>query len=170
VPAYRACRSAREERDLIAQLVLNFKNQGVHEQDIGILYPRKEGKRIDELFAGLQVSANVCWVTNGSDPAAKDQFVFRPGVRLCTIHSAKGLQFPVVILSALDQLPNPMSSDEEADRNLFYVALTRAEHQLVLTWTGSSKFTEQVLQSNRAMPLSLDGTQSRFASASIARP
>ncbi len=152
-PAYGACRTAREERDLIAHLVLDFKNKGILEQDIGILYARREGKRIDELFADLRECATVCWITNESDPAARHQFLSRPGVRLCTIHSAKGLQFPVVILSAVDQLPNPMSSNEEADRNLFYVALTRAEHQLVLTWTGRSKFTERVLQSNRAMPL-----------------
>ena len=153
VPAYRACQSAREERDRIVQLVLDFKNQGVPKQDIGILYARKDGKRIEELFAGLQACGSVCWITNEADPSARHQFVARPGVRLCIIHSAKGPQFPVVIFSAVDQLPNPMSTDEEADSNLLYVGLTRAEHQWVLTWTGQSQFTERVLQSNKAVPL-----------------
>jgi len=169
-PLYHACRTAREERDLITQLVLDFKNQGFPEEDIGVLYARKEGKRVEELYASLQASANVCWMTNEADPAARHQFMSRPGIRLCTVHSAKSLQFPVVIFSAVDQLPSPMSSDEEADCNLFYVGLTRAEHQLVLTWTGRSKFTERVLQSTRALPLFPDGTQSRFASAGVGNP
>ncbi len=41
-----------------------------------------------------------------------------------TIHGAKGLEFPAVIVSAVDQLPNPMDPDEVRDSNLLYVALT----------------------------------------------
>jgi UvrD-like helicase C-terminal domain/AAA domain len=152
-PAYQGCQTAGEERGLIAQLVLNFKSQGIPEEDIGVLYTRKEGKRIDELFASLQTCGKVCWVTNEADPAAKHQFMARPGVRLCTVHSAKGLQFRVVIFTGVDQLPSPMSSDETRDSNLFYVGLTRAEQHLVLTWTGRSKFTDRVLESDRAVPL-----------------
>ncbi len=158
-PVYQGCRTTTDERELIKKLVLDFKNQGIVEEDIGILYDRNEGKRIQELFASLQVCGKVCWITNESDPAARHQFMSRPGIRLCTIHSAKGLQFSVVIFMGVDQLPNPMSMDQESDRNLFYVGLTRAEHQLVLTWTGSSEFTELVVQSAKAVPLSPEGIQ-----------
>ena len=56
-----------------------------------------------------------------------------------TIHAAKGLEFPVVFICGLDQdlLPfNSKGQGEEAlqeERRLFYVAMTRARHQLVLS-------------------------------------
>ena len=50
-----------------------------------------------------------------------------------TIHSAKGLEFPVVFVVGLEEglFPNQMSiydrEDLEEERRLFYVAVTRAE-------------------------------------------
>ena len=59
------------------------------------------------------------------------------GVRFLTMHGAKGLQFPVVFLPALNEgvLPHQMAGEEnqEEERRLFYVALTRAERKLYLT-------------------------------------
>jgi len=59
-------------------------------------------------------------------------------VRLMTIHTAKGLEFPVVVLAGCedDILPHINSHDEdhtlEEERRLFYVALTRAEKRVYL--------------------------------------
>ncbi len=59
-------------------------------------------------------------------------------VRLMTIHTAKGLEFPVVVLAGCedDILPHINSADDEAsleeERRLFYVALTRAEQRVYL--------------------------------------
>ncbi len=59
-------------------------------------------------------------------------------VRLMTVHTAKGLEFPVVILTGCedDLLPHISSSDTEAgveeERRLFYVALTRARERIHL--------------------------------------
>ena len=61
------------------------------------------------------------------------------GVTLMTIHSAKGLEFPVVIVSGMEEtvFPHVRSSESRAEleeeRRLFYVAVTRAREQLVLT-------------------------------------
>lgn len=58
---------------------------------------------------------------------------------LMTIHSAKGLEFPVVFLSGLEEGLFPgmrsMNSDEdiEEERRLCYVAITRAKNQLYIT-------------------------------------
>jgi superfamily I DNA/RNA helicase len=67
-----------------------------------------------------------------------------------TIHAAKGLEFPAVIVSALDLLPSPIEPDEVRDSNLLYVGLTRAMDHLVVTWTGRSEFTDRVPRSNRS--------------------
>ncbi len=62
-------------------------------------------------------------------------------VRIMTIHSAKGLEFPVVFLPRLEEgiLPHKKSSDSlrevEEERRLFYVAITRAKDFLFMSYT-----------------------------------
>jgi DNA helicase-2/ATP-dependent DNA helicase PcrA len=60
-------------------------------------------------------------------------------VWMMTLHSAKGLEFPVVILAGLEEglFPHSRSSDDqeelEEERRLCYVGMTRARSKLVLT-------------------------------------
>ena len=62
-------------------------------------------------------------------------------VALMTIHLAKGLEFPYVFIVGMEEdlFPSAMSmntrAELEEERRLFYVALTRAEKQAVLTYT-----------------------------------
>jgi DNA helicase-2/ATP-dependent DNA helicase PcrA len=64
-------------------------------------------------------------------------------VALMTIHLAKGLEFPYVFIVGLEEdlFPSALSlntrSELEEERRLFYVALTRAEHQAYLTYAQS---------------------------------
>lgn len=62
-------------------------------------------------------------------------------VRLMTVHAAKGLEFQYVFITGLEQdlFPHARSGmesieDKEEERRLFYVALTRAEKKLYLTY------------------------------------
>lgn len=61
-------------------------------------------------------------------------------VTLMTLHSAKGLEFPVVIICGLEQGLFPLSrtfgnpDDLEEERRLFYVGMTRAKDRLYLVW------------------------------------
>ena len=62
-------------------------------------------------------------------------------VSLMTLHSAKGLEFPVVFIAGLEEhlfphirsLDNELSLEEE--RRLCYVGITRAKEKLYLTWS-----------------------------------
>jgi len=66
-----------------------------------------------------------------------------PRVSLMTIHLAKGLEFPYVYIVGLEEnlFPSAMSmntrSEIEEERRLFYVALTRAESQVYLSYAQS---------------------------------
>ena len=68
-----------------------------------------------------------------------DEWQSERGVTLMTLHSAKGLEFPVVFLPGLEEglLPHFNSQgrpeDLEEERRLLYVGMTRAETRLVLS-------------------------------------
>jgi len=63
----------------------------------------------------------------------------KDGVRLMTLHQAKGLEFTHVFISGLEEglLPHARSIDDihqlEEERRLFYVGVTRAKKNLVIT-------------------------------------
>lgn len=62
------------------------------------------------------------------------------GVKLMTVHAAKGLEFERVFVTGLEEglFPHERDEsdgvDEEEERRLFYVALTRAQKKVYLTW------------------------------------
>jgi len=62
-------------------------------------------------------------------------------VSLMTVHAAKGLEFPVVFVSGMEEKLFPLHSYEpselEEERRLFYVAITRAREKLFLSWAQS---------------------------------
>jgi len=60
------------------------------------------------------------------------------GLQLMTIHAAKGLEFPTVIIAGLNEgiFPSKQSiskNDLEEELRIAYVAFSRAENQLILT-------------------------------------
>ena len=75
----------------------------------------------------------------GAPPIGPTEVPAQPGVTLMTIHCAKGLEFPCVFLSGLEEnlFPHAMSigadEDIEEERRLCYVAMTRARRRLILT-------------------------------------
>ncbi|HOI29967.1 MAG TPA: UvrD-helicase domain-containing protein [Melioribacteraceae bacterium] len=75
-------------------------------------------------------------------------------VTLMTVHSAKGLEFPLVFITGLEEDIFPLSprfdsdSKIEEERRLFYVAITRAQQKVFLTYARSRyRFGEVAYQS-----------------------
>jgi DNA helicase-2/ATP-dependent DNA helicase PcrA len=73
---------------------------------------------------------------------------------LMTLHSAKGLEFPTVILAGLEEglFPHSRSNDDEEEleeeRRLCYVGMTRARRQLVLTGAARRRVFGEYQASN----------------------
>ncbi len=102
---------------------------------------------------------------------------------LMTLHSAKGLEFPVVILAGLEEglFPHSRSSEDEEEleeeRRLCYVGMTRARSRLILTGAARrrvfgeyqssepSRFIDEVPAEliERVAPISSSPYQGNFA-------
>ena len=66
-------------------------------------------------------------------------------VRLSTIESVKGMEFPLVFLLGIDALPRP-DRDEASERKLAYVGLTRAQDSLFILGNAKSGLFEELIQ------------------------
>lgn len=94
------------------------------------LFVQEEGQSIHEFLAHAALEAGENNHTAGNQC-----------VSLMTIHAAKGLEFPLVFVCGLEAGLFPLeygstksSAELEEERRLMYVAMTRAQHQLYLTW------------------------------------
>jgi superfamily I DNA/RNA helicase len=63
-------------------------------------------------------------------------------IKISTIDSAKGLDFRVVFIVSIENMPFPLEEVEEREVSLFYIGMTRALEWLYLTYSGTSKFTK----------------------------
>lgn len=89
--------------------------------------------------------------------------LLRPGIKIVKTHSSKGLEFERVIIPYLDDSVYPFKTfkvDEEqleeylkTERNILYVAMTRARSTLVMTCidTASSRFIDEFKQEHFEM-------------------
>ena len=92
----------------------------------------------EEVFLYHYLS-EVSLLTDQDDESEEDQ----NKITLMTVHSAKGLEFPNVFVVGLEEklFPSNMSGDSpralEEERRLFYVAITRAEDNCMLSFSKS---------------------------------
>ncbi len=114
---------AENVKELIAA-ALDFDTELLEEEEL----PRDRFTELDLFLQRVTLVANV----DLHDPEADS-------VTLMTLHNAKGLEFPVVFISGMEDGLFPLSRayDDpgalEEERRLFYVGITRAEDKLYLT-------------------------------------
>jgi ATP-dependent exoDNAse (exonuclease V) beta subunit len=146
-------KSPREEVDRVVRVIKDLLTgkwfdepvQPLNPDQIAVLY-RRDHPLLHELREKLTSGTALCsaiWL-NEKGANAKRR-IGEPGVKILTMHSSKGLQFKAVILIFAGDCPAQFpDSDEEEERRLFYVALTRAEDYLVVSRSRESKFTNEI--------------------------
>ncbi|MBX9610790.1 MAG: NERD domain-containing protein [Burkholderiales bacterium] len=79
---------------------------------------------------------------------------FNPGadtIKVLTMHASKGLEFPVVALMGVGQMP-AAGEDEREEARLFYVGATRATQRLVIALSGGGRFGQALLRGSAPAP------------------
>lgn len=145
LPVVNHLPSRDAEVHTIASTVREWLDDGVPAGDIAVLYGSRFAggggfhwiEKLDVTFERFSVPWY--WPTDPDQQAAKTTVGSRHDrVLVSTIHSAKGLEFPRVILCAyLDEKP---PEEIAASRRLIYVGMTRAVDRLVLTASGTHRF------------------------------
>lgn len=138
----------------IVEHVQGWLHDGVPAETIGIAARTSQvGKDIDKALH----AAGIDTVKLGSKTS-------QPGVRIGTMHKMKGLEFRCVVVADVGErsvpMPNALTDadidaqqhqqDLQAERNLLFVACTRARDLLLVTWHGQpSEFLHPVLHAER---------------------
>ncbi len=115
-----------------------FHRAGHAWSDIAVLYRNKyQGAQIEEALRNAGVP-----VANHAD---RDWDVSSDSVKLLTMHSSKGLEFPAVIVAGICQMLGDASKTAEEAR-LLYVAMTRSMTHLELTCSRETSITRRVAE------------------------
>ncbi|MCP4234850.1 MAG: ATP-binding domain-containing protein, partial [Aestuariibacter sp.] len=100
------------------------------------------GEKLNDIFAREGVPCQ--WLGNQK---AKKQFKSgEDSIKLMTMHSSKGLEFPVVAVSGVGYMPGK-GAEPVAEAKLLYVAMTRSTEKLLLTSHKETEFLEQLRES-----------------------
>ncbi|MEX2514556.1 MAG: UvrD-helicase domain-containing protein [Candidatus Paceibacterota bacterium] len=116
---------------------------------------KEDEERLENVYELVSVAAEYDAEYTSSESAMRDFLenatlasdqdnVSETGVQLMTVHAAKGLEFPNVWICGMEEDLFPRNKDgdrerAEEERRLFYVALTRAQKQIVLSYAQSRR-------------------------------
>jgi hypothetical protein len=145
-PEIVCCKNTEEERQYIIALVNKWiGDDPIH--TIGIMcYTNDAVKKIAGWLSAEHIKFDLI-----KNDEKESYSIKSPGVKLCTIHTSKGLEFMRVILPQFYQGMMPQGfalKDEEKlmqQRNVAYVGMTRAMHQLSIVYNGKkSQFVDEM--------------------------
>ncbi|WP_345870705.1 DNA helicase II [Shewanella algae] len=171
VLAGRAANAVRSFMDLIVQLRSDteelplYRQAGIVIQDSGLkaMYEQEKGEKAQARVENLEELVTAArtfevpeelvdmgelnaFLSHAALEAGEGQAdAHTDAVQLMTLHSAKGLEFPLVFMAGVEEglFPSQLSLEEgdrlEEERRLCYVGMTRAMQQLYITYAESRR-------------------------------
>ncbi|MBL0322513.1 MAG: UvrD-helicase domain-containing protein [Ignavibacteria bacterium] len=94
-----------------------------------------EQQELDENMTLINYLEQIALLSDADDPKLGTE-----RIAMMTMHAAKGLEFPLVVIAGLEQGLFPLAKaetdmmEQEEERRLLYVGITRAREQLVLSY------------------------------------
>jgi hypothetical protein len=149
-PQLVQCKNFQSQIDEVISTINDIKEQGYALRNVLILYARKSVqdlskpnrsfRLIDRLLEQLdRFRVPYDWITEDSESKARFDWS-KESVKISTVHSAKGLDAPVVIILGAEGFADGLHDAEK----LMYVAMTRAREYLKIIYTSQTPIIEQL--------------------------
>ncbi len=115
-----------EEADKVAHNIFTMQSSACGYEKFAVLYrTNKQSKAIKEALSKRAIP----YICDSSESLGH--------VKLMTVHSAKGLEFPYVYIVGMIEGLFPFPAELEEERRLFYVAVTRAREKVTISYSLS---------------------------------
>ncbi len=132
--------SFQKETEYLVDRAKRFHAEGVAWNEIAIVY--RSQFMAENIYSEFeQDGIPIEWINRNSESRNYD--AAEDSIKLVTMHSSKGLEFPVVLVPGIGFMPTRNQPSQEEAR-LLYVAMTRAINSLVMTCDRESEFVQRV--------------------------
>lgn len=140
LPELIHCQSDWQEWHCIVERIRYEHGQGRSYSDMAVIYrSNSQGKQAEQVLQreGIPLASGLSSKGKGNLYSEQD------AVKVVSMHSSKGLEFGLVLIPGLEEMPKSADSAAE-DARLLYVAMTRAIDRLVMTYREESDFTRRM--------------------------
>ncbi|WP_458379380.1 DEAD/DEAH box helicase [Pseudomonas chlororaphis] len=158
-PELLRCDSDWQEYHCIVERIRDEQGQGRALDDMAVIYrSTAQAQRIERALneAGIAFASGQSAKGRGALYGSED------AVKIVSMHSSKGLEFGLVLIPSLGEMPKK-GEDEADEARLLYVAMTRAIDRLVMTYREPSSFTRKIQESIGSVRQHLDEMDSQKA-------
>jgi superfamily I DNA/RNA helicase len=139
-PELIQCGSDREEWDLLIARIRDEQANGRQLSDMAILY-RSTSQAYQAAYELKKVA--IPYRSGASNKGRAQLYDAEDSVKIVSMHSSKGLEFGLVLIPGLGEMPR-QGEPEANEARLLYVAMTRAIDRLVMSYQISSTFTSKL--------------------------
>ena len=152
VPELVRTDTARAQMDVLVARLRDEHAHGRPYSEMAVIYRNQwEGEKLHEVLRDLGIPSRLA-----DNTGKQTLFAAEDSVKLVTMHSSKGLEFPFVIIPGIGGLPKEGQGEAEEAR-LLYVAMTRATEHLLLIHHLDSVFSRRIRDSINEVTAQLAG-------------
>ena len=134
-----------DEAHYISECFKEASRTGIPWSDMAVIY--RASPLNSEIAKVLQRRGIPCADKNVNDQSENS-------VKFMTMHSSKGLEFPIVAIPGIDRMPFK-DNDPVEEARLLYVAMTRTTQTLLLTHSNRSAFSDRLEEVQKKLRLNI---------------